>query len=277
MAAYPRFTQWRREVIRAAKVNGAQDMDFERLTALLGLLQTNRVERGSSPYDGSRPWLENAENENVRSSFHAIVAGVNPRHRDFVILGNMADAILHPKWACTRNHTCARQPGTMAACVRSMLRLARTVIFIDPSFHPGAPRYQSTIREFLDTAIRSRLHPPSRIEIHSSFSRNPGNEYLAVFQREMPALTPAGATVSLRRWLQRSGGEKLHDRFILTNLGGVTFTVGLDEGDHGETTAIHMLDRSEYSLRWSQYMGATPAFDAPLTDPPTNIVGTRPV
>lgn len=273
MSAYPRFSQWQREVIRAAKAAGAGDMDFQRITALLRVLQANKIERGSSPFDGARPWLENAEDEHQRASSRAIMACTNPRGRDFVILGSIADAITHPRWSCARNDNCPRKPGPMADCVRSMLRLARTVVFIDPCFHPGSPRYQSTIRAFLETVFGGRANPPTRIEIHSSFSKYHGNEYVTVYQREMPALTPTGATVRLRRWIQRSGSETLHDRFILTNLGGVTFTVGLDEGDHGETTAIHLLDPAEYQLRWNQYMGTPPAFDSP--EPPTDVAGIR--
>jgi hypothetical protein len=275
MAAYPRFSLWRRAVIAAAKAAGADDMDFQRITALLGLLQSNKVERGSSPFDGSRPWLENAEAEHVRpnSSFKAIMAVENPRSMDVVILGTIADAVVHPLWPCTRNENRDRKAGPMSDCVENMLRLARTIAFIDPCFHPGSPRYRSTLRAFLDVTFRNRTNPPARIEIHTSFSKAPGAEYVDVFNREIPPLIPIDATVRLRRLTQKGGGEKLHDRFILTNLGGVTFTVGLDEGNQGETTAIHLLDPDEYKLRWGQYMGNPPAFDCP--EAPTDVLGTR--
>jgi hypothetical protein len=272
MSAYPRFGLWRRDVIRAAKATGAADMDWGRITALLGVLQANKIERGDAPFDGARTWLENAEDEHGRTTFHAIMALDNPRGRPFVIPGSMTGVIAHPLWACIRNDNRPRRSVHMCNCVRNMLRLARTVAFVDPHFHPGSPRYQSSMAEFLKTLVVNRATPAGRIEIHTALD-TPGSAFVGVFQREMPALTPSGITVRLRRWAQKPGGEKLHDRFILTNLGGAKFSVGLDEGDHGETTDIDLLNSAQYELRWSQYMGTPPAFDSP--EPPTDVVGTR--
>jgi len=57
----------------------------------------------------------------------------------------------------------------------------------------------------------------------------------------------------------------------LTDIGGVTFGVGLDEGDAGDTDDIQLLDRAQYEKRWSQYASGKPAFDRP--DPPVTIEG----
>ncbi len=275
MSAFPRFSKWRSAVMRAAKATGVAGMDSQRVTALVGLLQANKIERGSSPFDDSQPWLENAESEHVRpnASFKAIMSVENPRNIDAVILGTIANAVSHPLWTCPRNENRERRPEPMSACVANMLRLARTIAFVDPCFHAGSSRYRTTLKAFLEMMFKNRTNPPARIEIHTSYSKAPGQEFVNVFTREVPSLIPNGVTVRLRRLSQRSGGEKLHDRFILTNLGGVTFSVGLDEGNRGETTAIHLLAPDEYKLRWVQYMGEHPAFDCP--EAPTEVVGTR--
>jgi hypothetical protein len=57
----------------------------------------------------------------------------------------------------------------------------------------------------------------------------------------------------------------------LTDVGGVLFAAGLDEGDHGATDDLHLLDREQYEARWQQYAGDAPAFDRP--DPPIEIHG----
>jgi Regulator of RNA terminal phosphate cyclase/Sigma-54 interaction domain/CRISPR-associated protein (Cas_Csm6) len=63
-----------------------------------------------------------------------------------------------------------------------------------------------------------------------------------------------------REWRQREGGEKLHNRYILTDIGGVSFAVGLDDGDDGETDEVTLLEEKTYKFRWMQYRGPEQAF-----------------
>ena len=78
----------------------------------------------------------------------------------------------------------------------------------------------------------------------------------------MPAVIPVGISVRLVRWKQKIVGEKLHNRFILTDRGGVIFGVGLDDGDGAaeETDDIKLLDDETYKIRWQQYTSGV-AFD----------------
>ena len=68
--------------------------------------------------------------------------------------------------------------------------------------------------------------------------------------------------ISLRfvRWEQKGAGEMLHDRFILTELGGVRFTVGLDEGGENEHTGVEILSKQSYEKQVKDYLSAQPAF-----------------
>ncbi len=55
---------------------------------------------------------------------------------------------------------------------------------------------------------------------------------------------------------------KLHNRFNLTDTGGIIFGIGLDDGDGavGETDYIKLLDNETYKFCWAQYT-ANLAFD----------------
>lgn len=272
MSAYPRFAQWRSDVLRVAKHAGVDDLQAQRLTAVLGVLRENKIERGASPYDRGIPWLVNAEDEHARNSFQAVLSRENPRGQDFVIPSSIAGVVTHPLWTCVRNHEIPREPSQMVMCVRNMLLLSRTAVFVDPWFHPGSMRYQATIQAFLRVLASADAVGASRVEIHTDMTKSPEANFVTVFEREMPALTPAGMKVCLRRWTQKATGEKLHDRFVLTNLGAVEFTVGLDKGAAGETTRVYLLDPTQYRSCWKNYV-ATPAFDC--SEAPTVITGTR--
>src|ERR687892_2444801 len=80
-------------------------------------------------------------------------------------------------------------------------------------------------------------------------------------ERYLPTLVPAGLILIVRRWTNRAGGERLHNRYVLTDIGGVQFGVGLDEGDPGTTDDVTRLDTDAYRRRMEDYTGAAPAFD----------------
>jgi hypothetical protein len=55
--------------------------------------------------------------------------------------------------------------------------------------------------------------------------------------------------------------ERLHDRFVLTDRGGVLSTYGWDSGEPGQTSEVSLLDEDSYLLRWKQYQRENAAFD----------------
>ena len=90
----------------------------------------------------------------------------------------------------------------------------------------------------------------------------------------LPRCVPEKMRVLVRRLSQKQDGEQLHNRYILSDFGGVSFGYGLDEGNEGERDDITLMDRDQYKLRWCQYSGDPPAaFDQEGT--PVEVVGTR--
>jgi hypothetical protein len=103
---------------------------------------------------------------------------------------------------------------------------------------------------------------------------------------QLPRIIPRGITVLLKRWRQneRGRGQLLHNRYILTDIGGVSFGAGLDANlrnsdrdaddislNELDTDEVTLLDRETYDLRWDQYAGPNPAFV--LAQEPIVIVG----
>lgn len=112
---------------------------------------------------------------------------------------------------------------------------------------------------------------PDVIRVHCAAKSN-----LAFFGQEVVKMAqrlPNGCAIEFARWRQRQGGEKLHNRYVLTDLGGVSLGVGLDEGEAGETDDLLLLPRAQYELRWSQYVGNDGAFEQ--IDAPIPVRGAR--
>ncbi len=211
----------------------------------------------------ARFWLENAENENERRPFHAILSRDNPRGLPRVM---RQDDILDgtPKvWrAPPGSIVVERSAASMADSVASMLRSATRSLLVDPNIRPSRPRYRYSLREFF--GLVGIGIPRVTLELHAgnvAANAPDWDNFRRECERHLPCLVPAHLNLIVRRWTNRDGGERLHNRYILTDIGGVQFGVGLDEGDPGATDDVTRLDTDAYDRRMKDYAVAAPAFD----------------
>ena len=124
-------------------------------------------------------------------------------------------------------------------------------------------------KPFLTRLNKERpIGPPEAVEIHTGL-HGATTDYL---KESFEKFIPAGLSVTLFQWQERPGGQKLHNRYILTDLGGVSFHHGLDAGADGETDDITRLDREQYLIHCKQYDIKCPAFDHAAD--PLEIIGT---
>ena len=80
--------------------------------------------------------------------------------------------------------------------------------------------------------------------------------------RYLPRLLPPGSKVTLRCWNERPGGARLHNRYLLTDIGGVQFGDEIEVGDPGHEDRMSILDEPSLAKLWDHYTGTPPAFDA---------------
>lgn len=255
ISRYP--TRWARLVYDG--LHDCPPMEKKRIEVRLSRIGLRMIDRPDAQWDRMRDWLSNAELEDGRKPFHAILAEENPRSNAKVLLGREVDET-NPLWNSNRSINVPRQAQAMAAAVAPLLRIASQVVFVDPYFEPGRAKWRNSFQELLRAVFSQRqCSPPGRLELHTN-DRWEQTQYHANCQR-LAGLIPNGVNVTIIRWHQRDGGEAFHNRYILTDLGGVSFQVGLDEGDPGETEDITLLDEDVHRLRLSQFDAAHPAFD----------------
>jgi len=142
------------------------------------------------------------------------------------------------------------RPKEMAICVAPLLRHSNEILFVDPHFDPYAPRFVNTLRAFLEHAVRDRHRQLKKLEYHLLYQPDPkkvplSKEAFATGCHEnLAEIIPVGFNLTLKRWSCVPDGEDFHDRFIITDLGGVQFGKGLDAGKpkHRNTVFITLLD-----------------------------------
>lgn len=144
-----------------------------------------------------------------------------------------------------------RKKEALIAAASVPLSGADEVVVVDPNLRADEKRFYETIRHLL-AFFESSNQIPKRFEIHTKRVRSPKelfsrksqefewNKYLVPF-------LPKGLSVRVCFWDALPNGGKPHARFILTQLGGLYYDQGIDEGD-GQTLVTLLEDHVWESL-----------------------------
>jgi hypothetical protein len=260
ISRYPK--RWKRMVHEA--LDECTDIQKARIVERMTTIDDLMFKR-TQEWNTEADWLSNAEAEHGKRPFHAILAAKNARgHTAVLIAADLDDKT--PLWAAERERVIDRKAGEMANAVAPLLALGPTLVFVDPYFDPFKTPAAKTMRILLEKAFSQVAETViERVEIHTRFDmdKSPAVEdFLAKFKEViLNRFVFAGVRVSIKRWQEYDGGEGLHNRYILTERGGVRFAWGLDEGDPTQTDDISLLDHKVFQQRWNQYCGEHPAFD----------------
>ncbi|MHC8405693.1 hypothetical protein [Pseudomonas sp. TMB3-21] len=245
---YPKLKNIRKQVFRL-QPDGVHESEKQRLEELVRFLsETPRVKR-ESEYDGS-DWLKSVESENVRVAFDHVVSALNHGALPTLRLEQLFDGeITYPNQLLVK-----RVASDMAAAVANILRLATTIVFVDPYFNTQPTKWQPLIH-FLNTALARRPGPAPTLEV--LFSGDKANMATPAFLKakliaEEPVLVTR-CNVTFKSIRELANGEKLHNRYVLTDIGGVSFGIGLDEGSEHHRDDVALLNEIIYRLRWHQY------------------------
>jgi hypothetical protein len=237
----------------------AGDMARKRLEELLMRFTERMIRRVGTSYDGNAAWLLNAESEHLRQPFHAILARTNPRRSAVVLLPDHLND-RNVLWVVKTDCVCARTAAGLENAIDSVLRCCSMVAFIDPNFGPENGRHRRPLREFLRVLAGRPSAALPDVELHTS-GKARAEFFRETCESELMPLIPSGFTLRVKRWRIKPGSEALHHRYVLTDLGGVGFKFGLDDGATGETDELNLLSAEVYRLRWGQYLSDRPAFE----------------
>jgi hypothetical protein len=224
-------------------------------------------------WDDAFPWLVNAEKEDLRVPFHVIFARDNPSGNARVITANGVASGQATSWAAPNSTPVERTADALANCFAPMLRCAKKIIIVDPYFRATKPEFNRSLAAFMKFMVGRGLQ--ITVELHTADRDDapPFSSFKTECERYLPKLIPTGISVCVRRWKQRPGGEGLHNRFILTDIGGVFLGWGTAEGDTGRTDDIARLSAEHCRIRLEQYQGPKFAFDV---DGEFDVGGTAP-
>lgn len=233
IARFPR--RWKRMVYES--LENCKEIERAKIEEALRRIDNRMVPRQANSWDATLDWLENAETEHSVRQFRAIIAETNVRKHPAVIVGTTLDDTLEvdalPKgdprrlWKADRSKIIKRNAAEMADAVDLFIKRAETILFVDKHFGPENPRHRIVFEEFvsrLDERVGAAM--PKTLAVHCS-SKAEVTFFKSQCESCLAAMVPVEVRVQFHRW----AAEDLHNRFVLTELGGVAFLEGLDQYD----------------------------------------------
>jgi len=219
-------------------------------------LRSDRFKRklnsqGGRVYDPVQSWIDNAEDATPPFDLIITSGSMNSGNR----VG--ADLLLKDEEPFKRAHQSliTRNKEQLIAAASTVVLGSEHIVIIDPNFRADEPRFGDTVKHLL-SVIQSTGRTPKRLEIHTNRIRRQGdifnrNPHLSQWEGHLIPYLPSGWKLSVCYWDNLPDGGKSHARFILTDLGGLHYDHGIDEGD-GQTL-VTLLDDHVWETLYSLY------------------------
>jgi hypothetical protein len=253
ISRYPK--KWQATVLEGLNNLHLRDVEKKRIEEKLRQILTVR----RSEWEPQLDWLENAEKEHNRCTFQAILSITNPRDNNHVLCYQDLHENM-PLWRVPTQQVVRRQAADMLDILKPVFRIAKKLAFIDPYLSKS-----SNINE--NKALYSYLkyckELPNYPEI-AFYTCNQGDQTFQSNCRRFGRLVPLGKKITFIYLKGQVGGDKVHNRYLLTDRGGVSFGWGVLDGKQGETDDVALMDPTVFQDRWEQYLGSTPAFTKEL-------------
>ncbi|WP_295763815.1 hypothetical protein [Undibacterium sp.] len=245
--------KWKRMVYDAAEAKHTGTTELTRIVEYLSLLKGHKnifLSKGRHGDYPEKKWIDTALLAHEKEPFDFIVsehAKVDP----LVIALNEFDEN-NPCLADNRQWNIRRDAVSIAETVSTLSKFSKKIKIIDPYFDLGVPRYRRPFEEILKSACNA----PSVIDIFRS-DRKGLAELFPAMDRVATKANQRG--IGIRLFLRPA--EAMHNRYVLTDRGGVTFSTGLDDDDFGNGTShddVTLLDPLIRMAKWDEYDDQVP-------------------
>jgi hypothetical protein len=260
--------KWERMLLRSETYGGLTDIQK---TAILQRLATEKetkqriIPSGRNYNSNSTDWLVAAESGHSEKPFYAILAEANPRnHRAvscFDEVGEEGDCWSMPRpWQIKRSHQ------DMANAAAPLLRTSREILLVEPYFN-FFPRFTRPLKTFLKEIVEYAA-AIQRIEVHLKHRPDEGtpgffrDEFIEAAKRKLKYCCPGGGNDLIRRleffiW-ESPDDNRMHPRYILTEVAGLGFENGLDESESDDDlTDVSLVSGVSLQTRWKEFQERT--------------------
>ncbi len=244
---FPQIKKMKRKIFELQDPN-ANDLEKTRLIELINSIGEFHKAKRLSIYNKELNWSENILCENEKHNFGHIISADNldiPNYLDF----NGFLEINYPLQKRIR-----KTIEDIDSSTSSLLRLSAEVILVDPYFK-GSSRWLNVLKAIVASVFNYNSNSAINIVIIFDGSKQNATtaEHIKYNIQRVNINIPEGKELNIiiRSLSEKAGGPSLHNRYLLTELGGFCFPYGLDESD--ATDDIFILNKENHNINWLQY------------------------
>lgn len=252
---------WVRQVFEAAAAQGRQGTRVEECVRRLKPGLVVRRDRAQAQREG---WLDQVRALHEVRAFDLIVTReANDTRRSEVPAGELDTSAEY--WRVGEG-VALRDPASIARELGLLLRCAREVRFVDPYLLPGDRQYKDLLQALLQLAADKTYRQGCPVvEIHTKLKKRDGETYSHLreeYEAKLLPLVPRGIEVKVVIWCERDGGQQFHNRYVLTDRGGVSFGSGIAAAPRRESfDDLARLTESARAKWWRQYDARSSDFE----------------
>ena len=224
----------------------------------------------TTPQARGDEWLPAALNEHAQRPFHAILVEKATHDNPAVITPAVMEDVRDVRWYLPTVSPSKKTAEELVFTLAPLMVRARTVILVDPYFDSSEERFTSVLRLLLQVAVVNReeaigmpkvvvmtgvekAHSPRDGEFTEQQKRNVVNDLVNKARTHLPSVLPAGVELEFVCLAHPIGGDPLHNRYLLTDVGGAVMPFGADARGTETTDDVQPMQKGIYQARWNQY------------------------
>jgi len=243
--------KWVNLASKTIKLSKNRPLERKRMSVgLLNLKKKSLYKRDFVPQIAGEKWIKHALAAHKDRPFRAILTEGCPASEKYV-LTNDFELPEKKLWKVPSGCMAKRTAKEMLDPIKTMLDCANEVILIDRNFDPEKSRFVNFLEELLNY-LSNRSYSPSIQTVSYHVGNRMSSEHIEYLCREHVAKKEIlhGIKLNIYIWPR----NELHDRYILTDNGGVKYGIGLDEDDGGSSkeVAINRISNDEYRKWWTE-------------------------
>lgn len=215
-----------------------------------------RFVRSSAGYDGNRSWPSNAEAQ--AEHFDLILSDQKFEAPNAILADAELDYLSDPRFKIETQDRVPRRAHSLVQCVWPLIRISSRIRIVEPNFNPTEVRFMNPLEHLVDRLFAEQS-PTKLVELHVLRRDCFSNATIRNFADRINPILRSGYQVKVFFWAD--GRERLHDRYLLTDCGGIESTWGWDEGKPTETTPVKILEENTWKKEWDRYQIGSADFD----------------
>ncbi|MBL3554759.1 MULTISPECIES: hypothetical protein [Marinobacter] len=250
---FPKMKNFRKQVLSKQSADASEHAQM-RLEELLRLLSERRVER-SLVFDGSITFHENLKNaeQNFFCGIHFLKDRKPPIPLDSqVVCIEDFEQGLEPS---VTQISVRRTAEELSQSLKEFVRLSSSITLIDPYFGTQAGMWKTFIL-LLTASLDSSPAPGKTFDVLFDGSKKTARscKYLADrLTEEQPDLVKQFSRITFKD-IRETGKSAIHNRYLMSELGGVSIGHGFEESNDQEHDELTLLAEEVYQQRSSQFV-----------------------